>query len=125
MENTSNQKIITVAFVAAGALAWVVAQIILETLSATVGAVARVADQDMIQHGIPIGIALLLFGILRFRSQSVEWADEVISELKKVVFPSQKDTTGMVIVVVMMLLISSLVLWAFDFLSSQFMRLFV
>lgn len=125
MESTSNQKIIMVAFAATAAIVWIVAGILIETLSATVGIVARVADQDLVRHGLPVALALLTFALLRLRSSSVLWADEVVTELKRVVFPSQKDTSAMTVVVVIMLMILGSALWLFDVLSSQLMQFLV
>jgi preprotein translocase subunit SecE len=46
------------------------------------------------------------------------WGDEVILEIKKVIWPSRKDTVAMSIVVVVMVIISGLIVSSFDFISG-------
>lgn len=125
MQSSSNQKIVTVSFVAAGILTWLVAQVFVEIAAASFGIVSRYADQTWVRHGIPLLAGSVVFAIFQFSRAYQVWGDEVVSELKKVVFPTQKETVGATVVVVIMLMIASFVLAAFDFLSSQFMQLFI
>ena len=55
---------------------------------------------------------------LQFNKNILVWADEVIAEIKKVVWPPTKDTRGMTIVVVIMVLISSVIVSVFDMFSG-------
>ena len=49
-------------------------------------------------------------------------ADEVVVEIRKVVWPSKKDTWGITIVVVVMVFISAIIITAFDFFSGYIVK---
>ncbi len=123
MEDNKNQKIITLSFVVAGVLTALVLRILLESAAATWGVVARYYSQDWLQHGLPVVSGLAVFSALQFNKKVQVWADEVVTELLKVVWPTRKDTVAMTVVVGVMLLISSLILGFFDFLSSNIVKL--
>ena len=125
MEDNKNQKLITVSFVVFGFLAAIVLRVILETMAATWGTVARFYAQDWVRHGLPVAVGILTFSLLQFNGKVQVWADEVVTELLKVVWPSRKDTMAMTVVVCVMLLISSLILGFFDFLSSNIVKMII
>jgi preprotein translocase subunit SecE len=119
MEN-NNSKVVTVSFMIAGLLVGYIASFVLATIGAsTSGEVARLVSRDVVRHGVPILIGLLTFLSLQFRKPVVEWADDVVTELRKIVWPSRKDTTNMTIVVCIMVLISGFVLGLFDFAAGN------
>ncbi len=120
-----NKKIITLCFVFAGVLAWFVVGILMDLLSASFGILARAFSSDAIRHGVPVVVGLGLFLALQFNAKVVKWADEVVIEIGKVVWPSRKDTTAMTVVVCVMVLISGLVLGLFDMVSSFVVNLMV
>ena len=114
----SNRKYITLSFVAAGILAAYVGSVILDTLARTSGTFARLLDNDIILHGFPVALGFICFFVLQFNPKTVTWADEVIVEVRKVVWPSQRDTVAMTIVVTFMLILSGVLLGAFDVVSN-------
>ena len=117
MEN-NNQKYITVCFVGMAIIVAYIISIVIETLSMTWVLFARYFQGDLIIHGLPVAIGLMAFLFLQFNPLLVQRADEVIIEIKKVVWPSQRDTMGMTFVVTVMLLISGLLLGFFDLISG-------
>jgi len=121
MENTNlNSKIVTISFMTAAILIGLVVSVLLESLAAvSVGGFGRFIAQDYVQHGLPVIIGLLSFFALQFNKKIVSWAEDVVTELRKIVWPSRKDTTAMTIVVCVMLLISGAVLGLMDFVSSK------
>lgn len=121
MEN-DNSKIMTVSFVSAAIVTYLVVQVLFEALAATFGSVASIRSIDAVKHGLPVGLAFLTFASLQFNPKVRFWADEVILETRKVVWPTQKDTTTMTTVVCIMLLLAGLVLGAFDFVSGQVIK---
>lgn len=125
MANENNKKIITLSFVAAGFLAAFVVNILLETFAAAWGAAARMISHDVVGHGLPIITGLLTFGVLQFNTKIVKWADEVVNEVSKVVWPSKQDTVAMTWVVSFMLLVSGLLLGLFDFISNYLVKFIV
>lgn len=116
--NNENKKFITVSFVGVGVIVGIVVSSLLTAFSTFSGALASAYANETLRHGIPVGFGILAFLILQFNKTSVIYTDEVVSELKKVVWPSRKDTTAMTIVVCIMVLISGLALGFFDFLSN-------
>jgi preprotein translocase subunit SecE len=120
MENT-NSKIITISFMAAGILLGIVAFVLIESLAAVAtGSVGRFFAQEVVRHGFPVAIGVVVFVVLQFNKGVLSWADEVVSELRKIVWPSQRDTVQMTIMVCFMLVISGALLGALDVLSGSF-----
>ena len=117
MENT-NSKIITASLAAAGVVLGVTVHLLLKAFAGAFGVVARFADYDIVRHGLPITAGLLLFGICQFHPKIRAWAEEVVAEVRKVVFPSSKDTIAMTVSVVIMVLISSLIITVMDWASG-------
>lgn len=120
-----NQKILTMSFLIFAALVGVSFSLVMKAFAGSFGVVARLHDLDIIKHGLPVLIGLGLFVYLQFNSKALAWGDEVVIEIKKVVWPSKKDTTGMTVVVIVMILISSLIITAFDFMSGYIINYFI
>ncbi len=119
------KKILTLSYLIAAALTWLVLGILLDTLAATWGGLARIASQDFLRHGVPVGIAALLFFVLQFNQKVNVWGDEVVSEIKKVVWPSRRDTSAMTVVVCVFLLLTGAIVGVFDFASAYLVSLFI
>ena len=117
MEN-SNHKYITICFVGIAICTAYVVSVIMETLSRTWIVFARYLQGDLIIHGLPVTLGIIVFLLLQFNPRVVKRADEVIIEVQKVVWPSRKDTMGMTVVVTIMLIISGILLGIFDLISS-------
>lgn len=117
MDNT-NSKIVTLSFLSFAALIGFTIATLLSVFSGAFGAVARAMEMDIIRHGVPVAIAIGLFVYLQFNKNILAWADEVIAEVKKIVWPPSKDTRGMTIVVIIMVIISSLIVSVFDMFSG-------
>ena len=118
--NTSgaNSKIITLCIVAFSILLGFTLSILLRALSGAFGFVAQAMNYDWFKHGVPVAAAVALFFSLQFNKRFLVWADEVIAEIKKVVWPSKKDTWGMTVVVIIMVFISTAIISLFDLFSS-------
>lgn len=126
MDN-SNSKIVTLSFLSFAGLVGFTVATLLSVFSGAFGFVAKAMEYDLVRHGLPVAIAVGLFSFLQFNKQKLIWADEVIAEVKKIVWPPTKDTRGMTIIVVIMVLISSVIVSVFDMLSgfvlNQLMKL--
>ncbi len=116
--NQSNSKFITVCFVSLAALIGFSTSILLKALSGAFGVIAKLSEFDLFKHGLPVVLALVVFSSLQFNKNVLVWADEVVAEVKKVVWPSVKDTRGMTIVVIIMVFISSIIVSFFDLFSG-------
>lgn len=114
-----NKKYITLGFLFAGALAALVANVLFEALAANIGFFGKYWQMTFVQHGLPIAVGSITFFVLQFMPKTVVWADEVIGELRKVTWPTRKDTSAMTTVTCVMLIIAGVGLFFFDFVSTK------
>lgn len=114
----TNSKILTLSFAIASALVGFAVSMLLKSFSGAFGIVAKLSDSDLVRHGFPVVVGLIMFALLQFNSKVLAWGDDVVVEVRKVVWPGQKDMTAMTIVVVVMVLISSVIVTSFDFVSG-------
>ena len=92
--------------------------LLLKSFAGAFAIVARLYDSQVTSQVLPAGIGILVFILLQANSGVRSWGDEVVTEIKKVVWPSQKDMTAMTIAVVVMVLISSVIVTSFDYFSG-------
>lgn len=119
MENNNN-KTVTVSFMVSGILVGILVAVIMETLAAvTTGGFNRFVGQDLVRHGLPVLLGFITFLVLQLNPKIRSWADEVATELKRVVWPSRKDTTAMTIVVCVMVLVSGVLFGFLDVVSAS------
>ncbi len=114
----SNSKILTLIFVAFSVLVGFTISTLLKVFSGAFGIIAKLMNYDLFRHGLPVAIGISLFIYLQFNKGVLKWSDEVIAEVKKIVWPPFKDTRGMTIIVVVMVLISSVIVSVFDMFSG-------
>jgi preprotein translocase subunit SecE len=121
----SNESFISTAFAFAGILVYFVISVLLEVLAGMFGAVARVRGNEVVQHGLPVALGLATFLVLFMNKKTHTWADECVTEVRKVVWPSRKDVTAMTTVVCVMVVVAGLGFGVFDFIASQLIKMFV
>lgn len=121
--NQANQKIMTVCFVISAFLVGLIIQVILRSSAGAFGVMAKLYSQDIFAHGLPVGLGLATFLYLQLNPKVKAWAEECIIEVRKVVWPSKKDTSGMTTVVCVMLVIASIILSVFDLLSGSLVKM--
>ena len=121
----ANSKILTLSFALAGALLGFTLHVLVKLLAGTFGAVAKAADSDLVRHALPVVFGMAVFAVLQFNPKVLAWGEEVVSEVRKVVWPSGKDVTAMTIVVIVFVLIASVIITTFDLLSGQGIKLLV
>ena len=115
----NNNKVIMVSFLITAILVGIVVNVAMETAAAVAtGAFGRFVSGDLVRHGVPVLAGLATFFALEFNKSVFTWADEVVAEIRRIVWPSRKDTVAMTIVVCIMLLISGVTLGLFDFVSG-------
>ncbi len=124
MEN-DNRKIITVAFVLAAVITAMVVEVIEGVLATNISAVARFRALSAVQHGLPVGVGIITFLLLQLNKQTVNWADECVAEIRKVVWPSQRETTAMTTVCCIMLLLAGAWFGLFDYVSGSFVKMLI
>ncbi len=118
MENT-NSKILLISYLVIGLITAIVMNVFIDTMSAiATGSFSRILSSDAVKHGLPIAMGAIAFFILQFNKTVNQFAEEVVIEIRRVVWPSRKDTMSMTTVVCIMLIISGLVLGFFDMTSA-------
>ena len=104
---------------AAGILAWVTVSVLLDTVAGlTTGSFSRALSGDVVRHGVPVLVGFAVFFIAQFNPKILAWADDVTGELRRIVWPTRKETTAMTVVVCIMLIISGLFLGFLDMVSG-------
>lgn len=121
----TNSKIITVSFAVASALLGLTTHLLIKAFAGAFGVVARFADSDSVTHGLPVAVGIVVFAVLQFNPKILAWGGDVVTEIRKIVWPSRKDTTAMTIVVVIMVLISSVIISTFDLVSGFLINNFI
>lgn len=116
----TNRKMATVAFLGAGILIGVAIKVLLDASAAiATGAFGRVLASDFVHHGVPVISAVVVFIVLQANAGVRAWGDEVVGELRKVVWPSREDTVRMTIVTCVMLILSGAALGLLDVFSGK------
>lgn len=118
----ANSKILTLSFALAAILVGLTTSLLIKAFAGAFGVVARAADSDLVRHGLPVVLGLVLFVALQFNTRVLAWGEEVVTEIRKVVWPSRKDTTAMTIACVIMVLVSSVIVSSFDLISGFFIN---
>lgn len=123
MNANANQKIVTLSFILVGGLTALVTKVIFTTLATHIAFFSKFYTQDIFQHGVPMVAGLIAFSFLQLNRGICFWANEVVMEIKNIVWPSRKDTIAMTVVCCIMLIVAGIVLGIFDFFASHFMKL--
>ncbi|MBN8536095.1 MAG: preprotein translocase subunit SecE [Deltaproteobacteria bacterium] len=120
--NKTNSKLLTISFALFSFLIGFSLHLILKSFSGAFAIVARLNENDLFKHGLPVMIGLVIFFYLQFNKKTLEWGSEVVLEITKVVFPTKADTTALTIVVVIFVMISSVIITLFDFVSNAIVK---
>ena len=118
--DTGNSKIVTACFILAGILAGVATNILYLVLLAIVsGSVLRWLGSDAIHHVFPLVVGFTVFLWLQLSAKRRAYASDVISEVKKIVWPTAGQTISFTLFVCVLLVGSGVVLGIFDLISAQ------
>lgn len=113
MEN-QQQKFVFIGFALFSAL---VAFVLLSLGMKVAGAYdveTRIRNIEMVLRIGSIVVGLLLFGGLVKNQTSSTFMNEVVAELSKVTWPTQRETSSATVLVLVMVLISGVILWLLD-----------
>ena len=125
MVKQENFKIVTISFVILSFLAGFVAKVLFEVLSVSVGFFAGFYSQDIFRHGVPFLVGAGLFVYFQVKKEVRTLADEVVTEVKKVVWPTKKELYAMSFVVCLILIMSGVVLGIFDLIAGTSVDFFL
>ena len=125
MVKTENLKIVTVSFIVLSFLIAFVARVIFETLSVAFGFFANFYSMDVFRHGVPILVGVGSFVFFQINKSYQKLADEVVTEVRKVVWVGKKELYSMTILVSVILVVSGVVLGLFDLMAGSGVKFFM
>ena len=113
MENT-NQKWVNVTFLAVSVLIGYIVFAALFKLAGVYDFESKVKNIDLVIRLVSMGLGAVLFLGLYKNESANQFMHEVVTELTRVTWPTNKETMSATFVVVIMVLISGLLLGLFD-----------
>ncbi len=122
MEN-QNQKWVNLSFFTVAALvAYVVFALAIKVVG-TYDLEARIRNIDLILQVGAIGIGVVGFLVLNRHERANQFMHEVVAELTRVTWPTQKETSSATFIVIIMVLISGTLLGFLDFIWTRLIQL--
>ncbi len=119
MEN-QHQKWVNLSLVAAGVLLAYIFYELVMRLVAAYDLETRVREIDFVVQVGAIGLGAVTGLVFRYLvPQANQFLNEVVEELSRVTWPTQKETSSATVVVIIMVLLSGLILGAFDYLWTR------
>ncbi len=109
-----NRKLILSGYLLTSALLWFLSRSLIQLLYLTFYQIRRLPGIAATREVLPVILAGGLFLYLFRNAQTNTVLDEVISELKKVTWPSRDDVVKSTTVVIVCILIASFILAGFD-----------
>ncbi|MBC6415802.1 MAG: preprotein translocase subunit SecE [Bdellovibrionales bacterium] len=125
MIKPENLKIVTVSFVLISFCIAFVARVVFEILSVAFGFFANFYGMDIFRHGVPISFGVGSFLFFQLSPSYKKLADEVVTEVRKVVWVGKKELYSMTLLVSVILIVSGFVLGLFDLVAGTGVRFFM
>ena len=125
MIKQENLKIVTVSFVLLSFVVAFVVRVLFETLSVASGFFANYYSIDLFRHGAPIFAGVACFVFFQVSSKYKKLADEVVTEVRKVVWVGKAELYSMTVLVSVILIVSGVVLGIFDLVAGTGVRFFM
>ena len=119
-----SKKTVSLIFLACGLIVWLLFKEILQTVWAI--AHLPIPDGWMIEPSELIAIAagLATFIIMIKNMKVVNFSNDVLTELGKVIWPNRKETALSTVVVTILVAICAVILFSFDMLWGALVRIF-
>jgi preprotein translocase SecE subunit len=83
---------------------------------------SRVHNVELLLRGVSVLAGAILFGVLYMHEQANQFMNEVMVELSRVTWPTQKETMSATVVVMIMVIISGVVLGILDYLWTTILH---
>lgn len=116
---SAHAKAVTVSFLTTGILVWISVGVLLRTLSAVLpGRYSSYLTTDLMKHGLPFALGLGAFAVMQATPKIRHWADEVVAEIYRIVWPSRKETVARTIGACVLIIIAGVVLGLMDVVSG-------
>jgi preprotein translocase subunit SecE len=119
---SQHQKWVNLSYLALAAL---VGYVVFTATSKIVGAYdleARVKNIELILRVVSVAAGAILFTVLFRNNRSNQFMNEVVVELSRVTWPTQKDTASATMIVVVMVVVSGMVLGFLDYLWVRLLQ---
>ena len=84
---------------------------------------ARIHNVELVLRGISLLIGLIVFFVLYRHEQANQFMNEVVTELVRVTWPTQKETSNGTIIVIVMVLVSGMFLGFFDYIWTNLLKM--
>ncbi len=124
--NNENKKWIIISFLALATLLWYITEKILLSIVDLFGITVYPLIGDVtILTPLAVLPALGLFVYLQRNVRSVDFTNDVINELKKIVWPPRKETSASTLIVLVLVFIAASILGIFDFLWIKILGIFL
>ncbi len=121
MEN-ANQKWVNLSYLAVAALTSYVFFSGMMKLTGVYDLEAKIRNFEIILRIVSIAIGGILFLVLLKHPKSNAFMNEVVTELTKVTWPTQKETTSATMITIVMVLISGMILGFLDYVWTKVMQ---
>jgi len=124
MENRF-QKWVTVSYVAMAVLVGFLASALSWKLAAVYDLETRIRNIDLVVRGVSLLAGLIVFFVLARHKQATQFMNEVMIELSRVSWPTQKETSSATFIVIVMVIISGIFLGLLDTLWTKLLQMVV
>jgi len=119
---TRYQKWVTVSYLAAAVLVGYVVFALSQRLAGVYDLETRVRNVELILRGVSVLLAAIFFFVLLRHQKANTFMNEVMVELSRVSWPTQKETTSATMIVLVMVIISGVLLGFLDYLWTVLLK---
>ena len=116
------QKWVNISYLALAALLGFVVFSLSMKIAGTYDLEARVRNIELVVRLLSIVVGALLFFILYKNERANQFSNEVVTELSRVTWPTQKETSSATFIVLIMVLISGMVLGLLDYVWTKLLQ---
>jgi preprotein translocase SecE subunit len=122
MEQSQYQKWVNLSYLALAALLGYIVYAAGTKIVGVYDLETRIRNADLVIRGISVFAFGALFFVLYKNHQANQFMSEVMVELSRVTWPTQKETSSATVVVIVMVLISGLLLGLMDYLLTTLLK---
>lgn len=117
-----NQKWVNLSYLALAALLGFLVSAFMAKVVGIYDLEARVRNIDLIVRGLSVLAGAILFFALWRNEKVNQFMNEVVVELSRVTWPTQKETTSATMIVIVMVVVSGMILGLLDYLWTTLLK---
>jgi preprotein translocase SecE subunit len=122
MEQSQHQKWVNLSYLALAALIGYIAYSAGTKIVGIYDLETRIRNADLVIRGISVFTFGAVFFVLYRHHQANQFMNEVMVELSRVTWPTQRETSSATVVVIVMVLVSGLLLGLMDYLLTTLLK---